>query len=233
MKKHFLILICGVTSAYAHWGHIENQSSRANSTLASEITLEQNIANCPYPVTEGYMTFGQREQFNTCLKSYETVESILEIGLNAGHSAENFFQQCPDLKRFVSVDICHHPYTPYAITYFQKKYKERFIPVIGSSLEKIPEYADLNPDTKFDLIFIDGNHNQFYCLGDIINCRLVAHENTRLWVDDYNVEEVGHVADAVHTAVEMNLIAIDQVHEDPFEHRVWIEAHYIFPQEQD
>jgi hypothetical protein len=191
--------------------------------LFAELTLQQVIDNCPYRVTEGHMTPSQQIQYNERLKSYENIYSILEIGLNAGHSAENFFQQCPHLKTFVSIDICSHPYTPYAIHYFQENYKNRFIPVIGDSLIKIPEYAELHPDQKFDLIFIDGNHSYHYCLNDIINCRKVAHTKTHLWVDDYQYESVSN---AIGHAVESGLMVIDHIHEDPVSQRIWVEAHY-------
>src|SRR5271157_2844263 len=41
-------------------------------------------------VNEGYMTLTQKEQFRDRLKSYSSIRTIMEIGLNGGHSAENF-----------------------------------------------------------------------------------------------------------------------------------------------
>ena len=56
------------------------------------------------------MTEEQREQFKIYLDQNPHIESILEIGLNGGHSAENFFQCCKNLKKFSSFDICWRAY---------------------------------------------------------------------------------------------------------------------------
>ncbi len=225
--KPLIFLVCTLSLAFSN---VYGKPSNKEPQKAPAITLEENIAACPFPVTEGYMTDEQKKQFNERLKSCDSIESILEIGLNAGHSAENFFQKCKNLKTFVSVDICFHPYTPYAIAYFQKKYQNRFVPLVGDSRIKIPEYAQEHPDIKFDLIFIDGNHDYDYCLQDILNCREVAHKKTQLWIDDYNYESV---AAAVQTAVEMGIIKIANFHEEANEGRCWVEAYYLMTLKQN
>ncbi|MES2344929.1 MAG: class I SAM-dependent methyltransferase [Chlamydiota bacterium] len=180
-----------------------------------------------YKVTEGYVTNTQKAQFNARLQELPNIKSILEIGLNAGHSAENFFQNCPNLECFVSVDINLHPYTQHALEKLQARYQERFIPVIGDSTLKIPEYAVQHPKKKFDLIYIDGNHDYSYCLRDILNCFFVAHEETIVWIDDYNC--IG-AAEAINHCADLRVLEILKVHSSDIsdrDERCWVEARYI------
>ncbi|MBA3956985.1 MAG: class I SAM-dependent methyltransferase [Parachlamydiaceae bacterium] len=175
---------------------------------------------------EGYMTASQKKQFENTLKLYPHITSVAEIGLNGGHSADTFFQNCSNLTRFVSFDINHHGYTQPAADFFKRKYKDAFTFVIGDSLVAVPEFAARMPNEKFDLIYVDGNHNYDYCLKDIINCSALAHPETLLWVDDYNG---GSIQQAVLKAQEMGVIQIESIH--PSEDscgggRCWIEARY-------
>lgn len=176
-------------------------------------------------ITEGHVTGRQKAQFNKRLKEFPQIENILEIGLNAGHSAQNFFENCPNLKRFVSVDILWHDYTLDAIDFFKNRYQDRFQVIVGDSLEKIPEYASDHPDNKFDLIYLDGNHDYQYCLQDIINCRALAHDKTILWIDDFNIPVL---CNAVNNCVSMGLIEIVAIYpsDEGGHERCWVEARY-------
>lgn len=131
---------------------------------------------------EGYMTHEQQKQFNDFLARHVHIKSVLEIGLNGGHSAENFFQNCKNLEKFLSFDICMHKYTPVAVEYLARKYKEKFAFIEGDSSLTLPEYAK-NSKEKFDLIYIDGNHSYDNCIKDILNCQNFATESTILLID--------------------------------------------------
>lgn len=179
---------------------------------------------CPFDDFEGYMTPGQKAQFNERMKTYGPIRNILEIGLNAGHSADNFFENCPQLENFISVDINDHPYIACTVQYFSRKYPTIFRPFLGDSLLKVPEFARTFPNTKMDLIFIDGNHSFHFCFQDIVNCREVATEETILWIDDYDHE----VMQATDTAAAMGIIEILNVYSEPTYGRRWAEARYLF-----
>lgn len=178
-------------------------------------------------INEGYMTESQKRQFNAWLQSHSHIKRIIEIGLNGGHSAENFFQNCPELQQLVSFDIEKHPYTRVAREYLEKKYKEQFVFVPGSSAVSVREYAKKSPNTKYDLIYIDGDHSYQGAVRDILNCKMLADENTVLWIDDYNGLSIKN---AVLECQKRGVIQVDNIHDssDVCGRRVWVEAHYLF-----
>jgi len=175
---------------------------------------------------EGYMSEAQAKEFKKRLKENPQIQSVLEVGLNAGHSAENFFEECENLKKFVSFDLNEHSYTQVAVQYFQMKYGDRFDFIEGPSQETIPAYAQTFPEEKFDLIYIDGAHSYAGALNDIINCAGLAHEDTILLIDDYWWG--GTVTQAVDVLCHQGLIEIVEriVVRDDSGWRVWVEARY-------
>jgi mannan polymerase II complex MNN10 subunit len=176
---------------------------------------------------EGYISALQAKKFQSILKKYPEIRSIAEIGLNGGHSAEVFFNSCPNLEKFVSFDIQAHPYAKVAVEYFKMKHKERFEFVSGNSRKTVPQYAERFQSQKFDLIYIDGDNSNEGCKLDILHSAHLAHKNTLLWVDDYNAPGV---KDAVDLIEEAGIIQILQIHEDrdAKSFRCWVEARYNF-----
>lgn len=175
---------------------------------------------------EGFMTSAQRKQFESQLALYPNITSVLEIGLNGGHSAENFFRSCKNLERFLSFDIEMHAYTKVAVEYFKRQARDRFIYVKGDSNEQVPMYAREHLQEKYDLIYVDGNHSAQGCLNDILNCKALAHESTLLWVDDYNFP---CIRDVVAKLVIDKVVAIDQVFSsvDAGGAREWVQLRYL------
>lgn len=197
------------------------------------ITLDQYLGYYNYtlsplhsPNNEGYMSEEQKIQFNERLSQYPHIESILEIGLNGGHSCENFFQSCKNLKHFASFDINTHPYTRYAVEYFKRKYKDKFEFIPGDSAETVPSYSQQNPHMKFDLIFVDGKLTYDYVVKDILNAQKLSGPHTILWVDDY----YSPFSDGLETLQEQGIIKIENVRESTGinGNRKWAEARYLF-----
>ena len=79
----------------------------------------------------------------------------------------------------LSFDICDHKYTQLCADYLTSHYDFSFI--VGNSLNTIPSYP--KPD-KYDLIHIDGGHNEFIACCDLINCKQFSHKNSILVIDD-------------------------------------------------
>lgn len=211
-----------ISASQGNEANIETQYS-----LDEYLTLRGYYLIPGYGNNEGYMTEPQKQQFQEQLRHYPYIKSILEIGLNGGHSAENFFKNCRFLEKFASFDINTHAYTQPAVDYFFSKYGEKFEFIQGDSRVKVPEYALHFPEKRFDLIYIDGNHYYESCLNDILNCRALAHPNTILWVDDYWASSIQQ---AVNECVNNHLIVVEEIFEanDPCGFRSWIQARYLF-----
>jgi hypothetical protein len=173
---------------------------------------------------EGYVSDEQKKQFQEHLALYPNIQSILEIGLNGGHSAEFFFQCCKKLKRFSSFDINMHAYTPPAAEYFSLKQKGKFEFILGDSAITVPQYAQKFPNQKFDLIYVDGKHTYEACTQDVLNCKKLAHADTLLWIDDC----AGFIHDAMIMLQFKGIIEIQNVYHSSGNQgrRSWMHARY-------
>ena len=198
-----------------------------NSNL-NDFLINQGLSISPaVGKMEGYLSESQKKQFCDRLKTYLKLEKIAEIGFNAGHSTENFLTCCPNLKSLVSFDLGVYPCTDPCSDYLKSRFGEKFHFVKGDSKQTIPSYVNNYPTEKFDLIYIDGDHNYEPCMTDLINCALLATHETILWIDDYDYFAV---FSAVHEQVHLGLIELLGVYEsdDPKTgKRCWVEAKYI------
>jgi len=108
---------------------------------------------------------------------------IMEIGFNAGHSAEIFLKHNPSAT-LLSFDLGLHRYIGLAKRYIDITYPGRHKLIIGDSTEMIPHFIENNTDTKFDIIFIDGGHQYEIAKQDLDNCFKLAHKDTIVILDD-------------------------------------------------
>ncbi len=175
-------------------------------------------------VNEGYMTEAQKGQFHNILNGYKNINTILEVGFNAGHSAEIFLSHFPNAS-LTSVDINHHSYTPIGVEFFRRKFGAQYQFHEGDSKVVLPNLANMNPSRKYDFIYIDGDHSFQGCYTDIINCQKLATKDTILWVDDYWFE----VGAAVNRCVDLGIIEILNIFQshDQDGSRCWVEARYL------
>ena len=109
--------------------------------------------------------------------------TVLEIGFNAGHSAEVFLKNNPDLS-LVSFDLGEYRYVSPGKEYIDATYPNRHTLIVGDSRNTIPAYIEKNKGTTFDFIFIDGGHDYDIAKTDIENCFHLAHKNTIVALDD-------------------------------------------------
>jgi hypothetical protein len=107
---------------------------------------------------------------------------IMEIGFNAGHSAELFLKNNPTLT-LTSFDLGSHDYVLTAKKYIDETYPNRHTLILGDSTLTVPKYTS-ETNKKFDVIFIDGGHDYAIAAADLENCMKLAHSETIVILDD-------------------------------------------------
>jgi predicted O-methyltransferase YrrM len=110
----------------------------------------------------------------------KNIKNILEIGFNAGHSAD-LFLNTNTMCNVLSFDIGEHEYVKVAKEFIDNTYPNRHTLVLGDSTKTIPKYET---DIKYDLIFIDGGHSYEVAKADLLNCKRFAHKDTIVIMDD-------------------------------------------------
>tara|TARA_B110000211_G_C13901130_1_gene473989 strand:- start:114 stop:746 length:633 start_codon:yes stop_codon:yes gene_type:complete len=140
----------------------------------------------------------------------ESINSVMEIGFNAGHSAEIFLSSNKNIN-LISFDIGEYHYVKLGKQFIDKTYPDRHTLIIGNSLDTVPEYFK-KINKKFDLIFIDGSHNYEVAKSDLLNCKNLAHDKTIVIMDDTvnnnNLSEFWNIGPtrAWREAKELNII---------------------------
>ena len=144
----------------------------------SEFLQQKNITQF-----EGYsQQVKEQANFLRNIVNAKSIKSVMEIGFNAGHSAELFLSSNKNIN-LVSFDIGFHDYLKLGKQFIDKTYPDRHTLIIGDSLDTVPEYFK-KENKKFDLIFIDGGHDYDISKGDILNCKNLAHDKTIVVMDD-------------------------------------------------
>lgn len=116
-----------------------------------------------------------------CAQSiYAIVEpkNMLEIGFNAGHSAYMWLTLFPELKLH-AIDICQHSYTLYHMEKLKEIFGDRFTYGKGDSRKLNQNFV-----TKFDFVFIDGDHTFEGVSNDYGLCNRA--KTPWILIDDYN-----------------------------------------------
>ena len=111
------------------------------------------------------------------------IRDVIEVGFNAGHSADAFLGANPKV-HVTSFDIGRHAYAAVGKSYIDLTYpgRHRFVP--GDSRETLPAFIKSFPNRKFDVIFIDGGHEYSVARSDFIYCSFLAHRDTIVVLDD-------------------------------------------------
>lgn len=122
--------------------------------------------------------------------------SMLEIGVNAGHSALLMLYHNPKL-RYVGVDICEHRYTHKAMEFLQKQFPGRVEFFVGDSVEVLPEILASRPDLRFDAVHVDGLHTLYHCKTDTMNAIALCSPFAWVIVDDTDLPHIKEFYDGL------------------------------------
>jgi predicted O-methyltransferase YrrM len=132
-----------------------------------------------------------KEQQIELIRLSKDVKTAMEIGFNAGHSAELFLKNNPDLT-LTSFDIGDHDYVLRGKQYIDKTFPGRHTLIIGDSTMSVPKFIKDHPETKFDLLFIDGCHEFDIAKADLENCKHLAHKDSIFIMDDTIFSDIGY-----------------------------------------
>lgn len=137
------------------------------------VSIEGNISSCQGKINDlnGLINLINKPNIN-----------VMEIGFNAGHSAESFLRN--KNVTLTSFDIGSHIYLLTAKEYIDLTFPNRHTLILGDSIKTIPDFINNNKTIKFDLIFIDGGHDYQTAYADLLNCRGLAHSETIVVMDD-------------------------------------------------
>lgn len=111
--------------------------------------------------------------------------SLLEIGVNAGHSALLALSGNPALT-YYGVDINAHRYTADCVKYLTEQFPGRVHFFAGDSREVLPYLAAERRELEFDIFHVDGGHTSDNCRADVANCIRLADKRAgrHLVLDD-------------------------------------------------
>jgi predicted O-methyltransferase YrrM len=145
-----------------------------------------------YPPTADQDHVAKRVNFAELARQHR---SMLEIGLNGGHSAIICLLANPAL-HFFAVDLCLHQYTVVAAAYLRRRFGRRFQFWQGDSRDMLPRLAVDYPLLRFDLIHVDGGHGADLAYADTSNALRFARAGAKLVFDDINVPHLDEILQA-------------------------------------
>lgn len=124
---------------------------------------------------------GETEFLKNAVKR-DGIVNVMEIGFNAGHSADTMLSSNPAIN-LTSFDLGNHEYSKFGKEYIDQKYPGRHTLINGDSRETVPKFINKN-NKKFDLIFVDGGHEEDIPFRDMQNAMMLAHRDTIVILDD-------------------------------------------------
>lgn len=108
---------------------------------------------------------------------------ICEVGFNCGFSSWAFLSSSPDVQ-VVSFELGYWGYTSPAKAHIDELFPGRHVLVRGDSRVTVPAFAAVSPQTRFDLLFVDGDHTREGAGADLRNLRPLAGPQALLVMDD-------------------------------------------------
>ncbi len=154
-------------------------------------TTPEVIQSTP-PITDGNHVI---KRINLAILAHRR-STMLEIGLNAGHSALICLLANPTLHLY-SIDLCYHRYTHLAAQHLRNRFGRRFMFMPGDSREVMPRLAIDRPKLKFDLLHVDGGHSPQLAIADMSNSLRMASQGADFVVDDVNAPVLGDALEHV------------------------------------
>jgi hypothetical protein len=96
-------------------------------------------------------------------------QRLLEVGVNAGHSALLALSSNPRLE-YYGVDIMSHGYTAECVDFLRGEFPGRVHLFPGDSREVLPRLVQRRAELSFDIFSVDGGHTSEVAQSDMMNC---------------------------------------------------------------
>lgn len=167
----------------------------------------------------------QKQQMTDRLTQLKNIYKVFHTGLNTGHHAEAFLKDTNSLKWFVSCDNTQEAYTEKVADYLGRLFPDKFCFLKGAAHIVIPLHAKVIEEIKFDLIFIDGQKPCDELVSEIMQSRLIAHDNTQLWINNYQSSQVQKACDIL-MAMDQMMITCRHDSVDVDQKLSWVEAQF-------
>ena len=184
--------------------------------------LRNIIINCNMPLegncfyhhlTLDVFPYLYSKQLNLFWCGKQANTRICEIGFNAGHSTMlMLLGRDKSPLEFTIFDIGHHKYTKPAFEYIKSKFTNvNFEYVEGDSTVTMPEWINTHSELvgKYDLVHVDGGHDDYCILNDMLNTDQLVKVNGIVIVDDTNSQVINKYVDlylSTGNYVELNLL---------------------------
>ena len=117
------------------------------------------------------------------LAAMPTTRSICEVGFNAGFSSWAFLGASPAVT-VTSFDLSCYDYSKAAKAHIDDLFPRRHTLIEGDSHSTVSAFAESDPDIKFDVIFVDGDHSVEGARADLADLRQLATPDTVVVMDD-------------------------------------------------
>ena len=165
------------------WRYLLQQSYQTGTDLDKHYQILDNIIHNTGDF-EGHIGCSRDKiQFlKGVIKKY-LPKKIAEIGFNAGHSSCLFLHTDSNCK-VTSFDLCEHKYSGKTQEYIKKQFPGRLDIICGDSTQTVPKYIHKSKD-RFDLIFVDGGHENNLPYLDLKNSlQFLAKKGSLIIMDD-------------------------------------------------
>lgn len=141
----------------------------------------------------------------------KTIQSVMEIGFNAGFSTLLMLISNPNL-HVNCFDLGEHKYTIHCYEKIKETFGDRINITIGDSTKTLP-----NINNNYDLIHIDGGHSTEVADSDIINSYRLSKQGTILIMDDYDFPNLHDLWDSYivkYNLKKLNINLYNSPHHD-------------------
>jgi len=190
----FLVFLCFGAIIYIVLGSVKSEScvfsparylesSKEIVELQTKVDEKLKVVSMPEVEIEGHSgAYPHKLLAYQALSAQRIVETICEIGFNAGHSSITWLVANPKAHLY-SFDL-PHSYQEIGVSLINELFPGRLTVTNGNSTETIPQFFANNPTIMCDIAHVDGGHDYVTALADLNNLGSRVKAGGILLIDD-------------------------------------------------